>query len=119
MWASPPAASSTIPRRLTMGSSTLPTVPDKGSGSTKARGAASVWPRPMKRARSVSRWTVPAVGASPARACTSQHDGSSGARGRRRASSAPASAAHSVWTNILEKAGWAASAAGAFSTTSA
>src|SRR5207247_7155371 len=76
-------------------------------------------PRPRNRPRSVSHCKPPTVSPSTTTTWASQIVDSLRARGRRVARRASSSGAHSVCTNRLENAGWAASADGDASTTSA
>ena len=79
---------------------------------SRARGRGTARGRSPTAARRPSRPRRPTTWAS-------QTGGSPRDRGRRVASSVSSSGTHSVWTNRLENAGWAASAAGGASTTSA
>ena len=95
----------------------MPVVFDRAMSSIAA-GDAALLPRPMNRARSVSYSGAPMALPSTTAKCAAQIGGSSGERGRRVAISAPYSGRYSVCTKSLAKAGWAASVAGAVSTSS-
>src|SRR3989442_447647 len=114
-----PGGSRTRRRRLTIGSSTAPTVLESDRPSITEVGVRIPRPRPRNRPRSVSHCKPPTVSPSTTTTWASQIVGSLRARGRRVARRASSSGAHSVCTNRLENAGWAASADGDASTTSA
>ncbi|MCY1288956.1 hypothetical protein D9M70_380230 [compost metagenome] len=114
-----PGAMRTRWRTEKTGSSTVPAVPDSAAPSAMACAVAAVRPRPRKRARSDSYCAGPVAMPSTTAKCAAHTGGSLGVRGRRVAIRAPNSGRYSVCTNILAKAGWASSAAGGASTTSA
>ncbi len=103
-----PGASRMRWRRLTIGSSTMPVVPESARPS-RACGSAGVRPRPRKRARSVSHSSGPCGRPSRLSAWKAHAASSPVSRGRRWHSSAALSARCSVSTNSLPNAGWARS----------
>ena len=114
-----PGGTRTRRRRLTIGSSTAPVVPERGRPSITAAGVRIPRPRPRNRARSVSHCSSPTESPSTTATWASQIGISPRDRGRRLASSVSSAGTHSVSTLRLENAGWAASAAGGARTTSA
>ena len=106
-------------RILKIGSGTVPTVSDNGRPSIAEIAVLASRPRPRKRARSVSNWISAIDSPSTTARCAAQTGESVGERSRRVARRAPIWASNSVCTNILEKAGCAASDASSANTTSA
>ena len=97
-------------RKLTMGSSSAPVVPERERPSS-ARGRSGPRPRPRKRSRSLSHSMEPCVRPSRLRTCTTKSSSSSGERGRRRQRRAPHSGRNSDSTKSFPKAGCARSSA--------
>ncbi|MNL04387.1 hypothetical protein D3C87_1249550 [compost metagenome] len=118
-WVLLPGRTWTRWRRAKMGSSTVPVVLERGTWRCKAWAVARVRPWPMKRARSDSYCRVPARWSSTMMKWAAHTSSSSGDLGRRVAIRAPSSARYSVTTKSLLKAGWARSASGVVSTSSA
>ncbi len=114
----PPGASRMRWRRLTIGSSTTPVVPDSGARRGPA-GRPARAPGRGSGPRSVSHSSGPCVRPSRLRTCTAHSAASSGERGRRLHSSAVRSGRYSVSRKSLPKAGWARSSAAGASTISA
>ena len=103
-----PGAIVTRWRSENMGSRTAPDVFFKRWPPMTAIGDASVRPRPMKLARSVSNSRLPSS-PSPVTIAAAQTGLSSGPRGRRCAKTAPNPSSYSVSTKSFENAGCAAS----------
>ena len=73
-----PGATRTRRRRAKIGSSTVPTVLESGRPSITAIGRRMPWPRPRKRARSVSTSGLPTASPSTTARCAAQISGSAG-----------------------------------------
>jgi hypothetical protein len=83
-----PASTLTRRRKLKMGSSTGPVLPDKRDPKSNAAGLAGVRPRPRNLIRSVS-YSISMAETVAAELCIAQIGRSFAPRGRRRAKSAP------------------------------
>src|SRR6266545_1024697 len=97
----PPGAKRMRCRRLTIGSSTAPVVPERARPS-RAIGSSGLRPRPRNRPRSVSHSTGPCILASTLNTWTAHTRASSRARGRRAQTRAALSGKYSVSTKSLQ-----------------
>src|SRR2546428_520429 len=99
----PPGAKRMRCRRLTIGSSTAPVVPERARPS-RATGSSGLRPRPRNRPRSVSHSTGPCILPSTLNTWTAHTRASSRARGRRAQTRAALSGKYSASTKSLLKA---------------